>query len=123
LLFCRIVKTILVVDGNVALASAIASTLGHYQVNVTHNGPEALERAATLSGCDLLIADFTMPGMAGDRLARRVRDIHPATRTLLLTTYAEYLILSDPAAVDAKLGKPFSPSALRQSVDALIGQP
>lgn len=116
-------KTILVVDDNRALARAIAATLGFYEVSVTHNSEEAIARAAALSGCDLLIADFTMPDMEGDRLARRVREIHPAARTLLLTGYADYTILSDPDAVDAKLAKPFSPAALRQSVSALIGQP
>ena len=116
-------KTILVVDDNVALAHAIAATLGRYDVKVTHNGPEALARAAALSGCDLLITDFVMPGMEGDRLARRIREIHPETRTLLLTGYGDYIILSDAAAVDAQLAKPFSPAALCQSVSALIGQP
>ncbi len=63
-----------------------------------------------------------MPSIPGDEVARRLRAMHPATRTLLLTGYAEFLTV-DSSAVDAQMAKPFAPELLRDTVRRLIGSP
>jgi CheY-like chemotaxis protein len=115
-------KHILVVDDNVQIARIMAAVLGRYHVTVTHDGAEALARASRLPACDLLITDYLMPGMAGDEIAGRIREIHPNAKTLLVTGYGQ-LIAPDPGVVDAQLDKPFAPWALRETVAGLIGQP
>jgi CheY-like chemotaxis protein len=84
----------------------IAACLTSYDVTVTHNGPEALARASQLPACDLLITDYLMPVILGDEVARRLRAMHPAAKTLLLTGYAESVTV-DRTAVDAQMAKPF----------------
>jgi CheY-like chemotaxis protein len=116
-------KNILVVDDNIGLANVIAATLSAYQVTVTHNAAEALVRATMLPSCDLLITDYVMPGMDGDSLASRLREIHPGARTLLVSGFGDYVTLNNPGALDFRLNKPFSPLELRETVSALIGQP
>ena len=115
-------KRILVVEDNVGVGNVIAACLTSYDVTVTHNGPEALARASQLPACDLLITDYLMPSILGDEVARRLRAMHPAAKTLLLTGYAESVTV-DRSAVDAQMAKPFAPDALRQTVKDLIGSP
>src|SRR5882672_8743878 len=97
-------KRILVVEDNVGVGRVIAACLTAYDVTVTHNGPEALARASQLSGCDLLITDYLMPAIPGDEVARRLRAMHPAAKTLLITGFADCLTI-DRSAVDAQMGK------------------
>lgn len=115
-------KRILVVEDNVNLGIVIAACLASYEVTVTHNGPEALARASALAHCDLLITDYLMPSICGDEVARRLRAMHPAAKTLLLTGYSEYVTV-DRVAVDVQMAKPFAPDALRDTVKQLIGAP
>jgi CheY-like chemotaxis protein len=113
-------KNILVVDDNVGLTQVMAASLRDYRVTVAHNAPEALARAAMLDSCDLIITDYIMPGIAGDEVAVRVRALHPAAKTLLVTGYGEFIKVAEET-VDARLPKPFSPATLRQVVGGLIG--
>jgi CheY-like chemotaxis protein len=115
-------KRILVAEDNVGVGRVIAACLTSYDVTVTLNGPEALARASQLSGCDLLITDYLMPSIPGDEVARRLRLMHPAAKTLLLTGYSENVTV-DRSAVDAQMTKPFAPDVLRDTVKHLIGGP
>jgi two-component system, cell cycle sensor histidine kinase and response regulator CckA len=115
-------KRILVVEDNVGVGNVIAACLASYDVTVTHNGPEALARASQLSGCDLLITDYLMPSIPGDEVARRLRQIHPEAKTMLLTGFGENISV-DRSAVDVQMAKPFAPDALRNTVKHLIGAP
>jgi CheY-like chemotaxis protein len=115
-------KHILVVDDNVHLAHIIAASLREYELTVAYNGPEAVARASMLPACDLVITDYMMPGLAGDQLARRIRELHPRAKTMLMTGFGEFVTI-DTQAVDVQLGKPFMPSVLRARVQELIGRP
>jgi CheY-like chemotaxis protein len=115
-------KRILVVEDNVGVGRVIAACLTSYDVTVTLNGPEALARASQLSNCDLLITDYLMPAIPGDEVARRLRLMHPAAKTLLLTGFADSVTI-DRSAVDAQMAKPFAPELLRDTTKHLIGGP
>lgn len=115
-------KRILIVEDNVGVGNVIAACLASYDVTLTHNGPEALARASQLSGCDLLITDYLMPSISGDEVARRLRLMHPAAKTMLLTGFGENITV-DRSAVDVQMAKPFAPDALRDTVKHLIGGP
>jgi CheY-like chemotaxis protein len=115
-------KRILVVDDDVQIARVVAASLARYAVTVAHDGVEALARAASLSNCDLVITDYLMAGMAGDEVAGRVRELHPAVRTILLTGYGGF-IDTDGRVIDAQIDKPVRPAALRSAVVTLIGEP
>ena len=114
-------KSILVVDDEPAVTRLVAKAIPpEYHVVTAHSGEEALIRSKT-GPPDLLITDYSMPGMNGDELASRMRERYPGVKTLMLTGFGEFLE-GQPPAVDARLVKPLDVRALRNVIAALIGQ-
>lgn len=70
-------------------------------VGVAGDGRTALE---LLKGRqpDVVLTDIEMPGMSGIELARRVRDILPTARTIVLTTFARSGYLQRALAAGVK---------------------
>jgi CheY-like chemotaxis protein len=73
---------------------------------------------------DLLFADVVMPQLNGKELSERVGALHPETRILFTSAYAENAIvhqevLSPSVAI---LQKPFTPSALAHKVREVLDQ-
>lgn len=64
-----------------------------YIIEMAENGDDALEISEELleSGTEiaLVISDYTMPGMTGDELLRRIHTLSPKTMTVMLTGQAE----------------------------------
>jgi CheY-like chemotaxis protein len=67
---------------------------------------------------DVLITDLGMPGVDGREVARTVKQISPETRVLLLTGWADRLMVEGdfPTGVDQLLGKPITKAQLRQAI-------
>ncbi len=105
-------KRILLVDDDVLIAMSSAdmlSDLGHDVVEV-HSGKEALALIDGGASFDLLITDYSMPGMTGAQLAKAMRDRLPALPILLASGYADL-----PSGMEievARLGKPYSQDQL-----------
>ncbi|MGH9474717.1 MAG: response regulator [Terriglobales bacterium] len=98
-------------------------TRAGYEVLAAANGVLALEVARThRSRIHLLISDVAMPAMTGVELARQIGALHPDTKILLISGYA------DPAAIEelklqagfAYLRKPFTPQTLLQQARLLL---
>jgi PAS domain S-box-containing protein len=70
-------------DGVRTVAARSLARLG-YQVEAAADGAAALERALA-QDYDLVISDIQMPGMDGVALYRRLHELRPATRWLILT--------------------------------------
>src|SRR5215469_18379374 len=70
-----------------------------YQIIVTGSAEEALEVLGQLRGgqrpVSLVLADQWLPGATGTELLARVRQLHPAARRALLTSWG------DQASMDA----------------------
>ncbi len=113
-------KRILIADDDLPIARLIGRILPDYDVSTTHNGLEALAVATALPSCDLLITDFLMPGMTGDRLMVRHRRQQPEIKTLVLSAFG-YLVDINRGETDATLAKPFHAAVLRERVSQLIG--
>ncbi|WP_435008630.1 PAS domain-containing hybrid sensor histidine kinase/response regulator [Tundrisphaera lichenicola] len=66
---------VLVVDDNVDYADGVAVLLqaSGYQVEVVHNGPDALLAVAKFQP-DVVVLDIGLPGMDGYEVARRIRE-------------------------------------------------
>ncbi|NLS06314.1 response regulator [Rhizobium sp. P32RR-XVIII] len=115
-------KRVLLVDDDVLIAMSSADMLldlGH-EVVEAHSGAEALELLGSGEQFDLLITDFSMPGMNGVELARVARQLHPGLPVLMATGYAD---LPSDAQIDAvRLGKPFTQHQLATEIsNALQG--
>jgi len=108
----------LVAEDNPALAGFMAWHLeraGH-EVTVADEGYAAL-RLAEEHDYDLLILDVIMPGLDGDIVARKVRELRPDARILFVTgSYGAHRVGGEHA-----LFKPFEPGDLLAAVDELTG--
>ena len=116
----RLPRRILLVDDQPPVRDAIRLLLefDQYAVVEAANGVEALALFKP-SHFDLIITDFEMPGMGGDRLARCIKEVSPSQPILMITAYTERLGDADKA-VDAVLIKPFPLEELRQTMAQLL---
>jgi len=83
---------ILVVNDESLVAAMVVDQLKElgYQATACANGPEALEAfAADPRAIDLVVTDMTMPGMTGDVLARRLKELRPGLPVVLCTGYSD----------------------------------
>lgn len=105
-------KRILLVDDDVLIAMSSAdmlSDLGH-EVVEAHSGKEALALIDGGATFDLLITDYSMPGMTGAELAKAARDRLPSLPILLASGYAD---LPSGIEIDvARLAKPYTQEQL-----------
>ena len=113
---------ILLVDDDDSVRAATAGLLAELGCTVTQavDGPAAL--AAIGSDVELVIVDFTMPGMNGAELASRLRRTRPGLPILIITGYA------DPDRLTAGwdgpvLAKPFDFETLAAAVRKTVGRP
>lgn len=77
---------LLVVDDNVRLARTVASymEMEGFRAQPAHSAEEAL-LAVRRSAYDLAVVDINMPGMDGIEVCRRLREMSPGTRVLIVT--------------------------------------
>jgi CheY-like chemotaxis protein len=112
-------RRILVVDDEALVCDTIrkALALERHEVESVSNGPDALA-ALQASRFDLIILDYEMPGMKGDRLAAAIKSLAPQQPIIMMTAHSEALRLSGsfPLAVDLVIGKPFDTQQLREAV-------
>src|SRR5262249_37784704 len=121
---CRV----LVVDDNTDAADSLAMLLrltGH-EVRIVHDGPAALESAATFRP-DVVLLDIGLPGMDGYAVARHLRE-ESCTREVLLIAVSGYgqeedQLRSRQAGFDHHLVKPVEFTALQQLLPSLTQQP
>jgi len=112
-------KRILVVDDEPFVCDAVKMMLefdGH-QIETVGSGQEALalfEKAKF----DLVITDYSMPGMKGNELAAQLRTRNPKQPIVMITAYAEMLTADKTPldAVDSVISKPFLLEDLRTAI-------
>jgi signal transduction histidine kinase len=118
----RILK-ILVVDDQPIICEVIQEQLrsdGH-QVDVAENGIEALERIAA-AGYDLLVTDQAMPGMSGEELGPKAKEICPKIAVILLTGFGGSATETNLSpGIDIMLGKPATLTDLRRAIVRVAG--
>ncbi len=115
----KMTRRILVVDDEALVCESIKHILAldRHEVAVATGGQAAL--AAFQAGkFDLVIIDYEMPGMRGDKLAAAIKALAPQQPIIMMTAYGEALRFSGefPLAVDTVMGKPFDPQELRKAV-------
>jgi CheY-like chemotaxis protein len=112
-------KKILVVDDEPLVCEAVKMLLefdGH-EVVTAGNGNEALV-LFDRGGFDLVITDYTMPGMKGDELALALKARSPGQPVIMLTAHAEMIktIAVPLVGVDQLVSKPFQFSDLQDAI-------
>src|SRR5579872_4352262 len=113
-------KTILIVDDDPATLELVSGCLrGQYNVLTANGGIQALQRS---KGCkeaiDLLLTDFSMPGMTGIELATQITLERPTIKVLLMSGFTGgMLVLNEGWHF---LPKPFVSSQLKTLVVTLL---
>ena len=112
-------KKILVVDDEPMVCEAVKMLLefdGHRVVTAV-NGNEALA-LFDHGGFDVVITDYTMPGMKGDELALALKARLPAQPVIMLTAHAEMIktVAVPLKGVDQLVSKPFQFQDLREAI-------
>jgi two-component system, OmpR family, response regulator MprA len=114
---------ILVVDDEPAVQHALsrALTLERYEVALSGNGGDALERM-TDGAYDAVILDVSMPVLDGLEVCRRVREAGDRTPVLMLTAREQIddRVAGLDAGADDYLVKPFALRELMARVRALL---
>ena len=112
-------RRILVVDDEALVCESIKQVLAldQHEVEAVTSSQDAL--AAFQAGkFDLVIIDYEMPGMKGDKLAAAIKALAPQQPIIMMTAYGEALRLAGdfPLAVDLVMSKPFDLQELREAV-------
>jgi two-component system phosphate regulon response regulator PhoB len=107
------------------VADAVRETLEAegWRVEVCARGDEALRRLQNGGRFDLLILDFSLPGLDGLELARRARALPRALRTpIIMFTDSEVERDARRAGVDAYLRKPRGVYSLARTAAGLLAR-
>ena len=117
--------TVLVVDDEPAVGTAIQRILRQHDVTVVTSGKDALALLSAGRDFDVVVSDLMMPGMSGMELHSAITRLHPetASRMLFMTGGAftpEAGAFFDRVA-NERMSKPFDASELRAVVQRLVG--
>jgi two-component system cell cycle sensor histidine kinase/response regulator CckA len=118
--------TVVLAEDEEAVRSLVAQVLADcgYHVVAASNAREALAICRGLNVVDLLLTDVVMPEVNGPELARQVALLHPETKVLFMSGYADRAI--DDRQPDLGLSfleKPFLPSVLVRRVREMLSEP
>ena len=117
--------TILMVEDNPVVRHSALRVLQEsgYFVLEAPNGPQALQLCERSSqNIDLLLVDWTMPGMSGRQVAQKLRARHPDLRVLYMSGYMPSST-TDERDLVVLFRKPFSSDGLLQKVRETLDQP
>ena len=111
-------KSILVVDDEPLIVESIKFMLNNERhfADVACSGEEALAKVQARQ-FDLIMTDYYMPGMKGDKLAEAIKSRQPSQPVLMLTAFARD---SDSFPVDLVLEKPCSMEKLREALSTVF---
>ena len=114
---------VLVVDDEEPVRKFVERVLREagYETVMAADGTEAIETAQNQKAFDILVTDLLMPQMAGDELARRLRQNEPSLKVLYLTGFSDRLFKEKSTLWEdeAFLEKPCSIKGLLQAVALL----
>lgn len=116
-------RTILLVDDEALIVMASATVLKKtgYKVLEEYSGARALAHLQSAEPIDLLVTDFSMPGMDGGQLARAAQELRPDLPVLITSGYMNPSI--DIGISIQTLRKPYLLNQLLEAVAKLIGKP
>jgi DNA-binding response OmpR family regulator len=115
-------RTIVVVEDEAAIASAIAARLTNegFRVVVAADGPAGVA-ACEQERPDLVVLDLMLPGIDGLEVCRRIQAARPTAVIMLTARDSETDMLVGLAmGADDYLTKPFSPRELVARVNAVL---
>jgi PAS domain S-box-containing protein len=103
------------------VAAEFLTSLG-YSVICASSGPDALRLARDAGAIDLVISDVVMPKMNGREFADSLLSVHPETKLLFVSGYADDVVLQAGLSSQGMpfLQKPFSLKELGSKVSEML---
>lgn len=97
---------------------------GHV-VETATDGPEGIRRFREREGWDLALLDQRLPGMEGWEVLRRIHEMDPSARVVMVTANGTHELALDAMRSWATdfLRKPFTPEVLRGCVRGTLAPP
>ncbi len=115
---------VIVVDDEPAVRAIVRRMLEPvgYLVEEAEDPRQACDTINKSGPLDLLIADFRMPEITGDEVARRFRAAKPDVKVLFITGFADDLFAERSLLWDGEafLEKPFTKKGLLEAVSLLL---
>jgi len=114
-------SSILLIDDDQVLRRVMTAALAEYSVAESASGEEGLA-AFSSNSYDLVICDLILPGIGGFEVIRKMRQLRPAQRVMVVSSFGteENLLTALRENVVDFLVKPFSPSQLQSAVRNLL---
>ena len=96
--------TVIYVDDTGALLSTVKRSVRgtSYKFYAYEDPIKALEEIETMQDVALVISDFKMPGMNGDKLLMRIAELHPSTIRILSSADTKNLMQAQQQGVAHK---------------------
>ena len=109
---------ILVVDDEPLVCESVRMLLSYegHDVETAASGEEALEKHSQ-ADYDVVITDFSMPGMKGDQLSTLLKERAPSKPVIMLTAFPPAF---PPSSIDLVLTKPFFVDTLRAGLRQVL---
>jgi CheY-like chemotaxis protein len=116
---------LLLVDDNDDVREVTALLLrdSGYSVIEAFSGVAALAALDANPAIEVMIVDFSMPGMSGIELLERVRAERPEIRAVFITGYVDHTRLNGKLADEIVVTKPFTMDQLAPAVRKALGEP
>jgi CheY-like chemotaxis protein len=117
-------KTVMLVDDEPDVLATTKKILekNGYEVHAFENTENALRHIKEngCKDCALVISDIKMPGMSGFELTRRVKELRPELRVMLMSSFIinkdEFKKVMPSLQVDNFVSKPFTKTDLIEAI-------
>src|SRR5215210_3789069 len=120
--------TILIVDDDIDTLTVTGRSLEHagFMVHAFTDPLTALRHIQKdCKYCQVLVSDVRMPALTGFQLVRKVKDLRPEMKVVLMTMFEvnkpEFEAVFPSTPIDEVIRKPFTPSQLLEKIRGLLG--
>ncbi len=120
--------TILVVDDDIDTLTVTGRSLEHagFKVHAFADPLSALNHIQKdCKYCQVLVSDVRMPALTGSQLVRKVKDLRPEMKVVMMTMFEvnkpEFEAVFPSTPIDEVIRKPFTPSQLLEKIRGLLG--
>jgi DNA-binding NtrC family response regulator len=118
----------LIVDDDIDILTVTGRSLEHagFKVHAFVDPLTALHHVQNdCKYCQVLVSDIRMPRLTGFQLARKVKDLRPEMKVIMMTMFEvnkpEFEAVFPSTPIDAVIRKPFTPSQLVEKIRGFLG--
>ena len=119
--------TILIVDDDIDTLTVTGRSLEHagFTVHAFADPLIALHHVEKdCKYCQVLVSDVRMPALTGFQLVRKIKDLRPEMKVMLMTMFEvnkpEFEAVFPSTPIDDVIRKPFTPSQLLEKIRGLL---